>query len=99
MQALIFFGEDSIDNPGHLKPEENFQWTAGTISVHNSGANFRMMKVPDGHCFVLGDNRGNSRDSRQLGPIPLRDVMGRVEYIYLPAEIWSRFGVFGNSSE
>jgi len=60
----------------------------------NSGADFRKIKVPNGHCFVLGDNRGNSRDSRHLGPIPLRDVMGRVDFIYLPAETWSRFGVF-----
>ena len=61
---------------------------------NNSGANFRKMKVPNGHCFVLGDNRGNCEDSRHLGPIPLRDVMGRVDFIYLPAETWSRFGVF-----
>ena len=58
------------------------------------GKHFGKIRVPNGHCFVLGDNRGNSRDSRHLGPIPLRDVMGRVDFIYLPAETWSRFGVF-----
>jgi len=32
--------------------------------------------VPDGHVFVLGDNRNNSLDSRAIGYIPLDHVMG-----------------------
>jgi signal peptidase I len=41
-------------------------------------------RVPNGHCFVLGDNRNRSLDSRQYGPIPLVDLVGRVEYVYWP---------------
>ncbi|GAA4700547.1 signal peptidase I [Brevibacillus fulvus] len=32
--------------------------------------------VPDGHIFVMGDNRNNSLDSREIGYIPLDHVMG-----------------------
>ncbi|OPA76850.1 signal peptidase I [Paenibacillus selenitireducens] len=32
--------------------------------------------VPEKHIFVMGDNRNNSRDSRDIGYIPLDHVMG-----------------------
>jgi signal peptidase I len=38
---------------------------------------FGPTKVPQGHVFVMGDNRGNSRDSRFIGPIPIQDIKGK----------------------
>ena len=40
------------------------------------------VKVPNGHCFVLGDNRTHSTDSRDVGPIPLADILGRVDWTW-----------------
>ncbi len=48
--------------------------------------------VPAHHCFVLGDARDDSLDSRRFGPIPYAVIKGRADYLYWPARDWSRFG-------
>jgi signal peptidase I len=40
------------------------------------------LKVPNGHCFVLGDNRHQSEDSRLHGAVPLVDVVGVVQSVF-----------------
>lgn len=36
------------------------------------------LAVPKGFCFVLGDNRAESEDSRHFGPIPLDSIDGKI---------------------
>ncbi|MBW1946151.1 MAG: signal peptidase I [Deltaproteobacteria bacterium] len=53
--------------------------------------NFGPVSVPDGTLFVMGDNRDHSYDSRYFGPIPVKNVKGKVRYIYWSKK-WGRIG-------
>ena len=44
--------------------------------------------VPPGHIYVMGDNRANSSDSREWGPLPLENVIGKAWFSYYPREAW-----------
>lgn len=49
--------------------------------------------VPEGTYICIGDNRGHSSDSREWGPVPMENIVGRVFFRYWP---FNRFGLVGN---
>jgi signal peptidase I len=67
-----------------------------TIDLIDNGFydNTPVYAVPEGHYFMLGDNRDNSSDSRvlnQVGYIPRANVIGRISWIFWSPDL-SRIG-------
>lgn len=46
----------------------------------------RVVQVPEGHCWIAGDNLEWSRDSRLFGPLPLGLVKAKVLAVVSPWE-------------
>jgi signal peptidase I len=42
--------------------------------------------IPPGHWFMMGDNRGDSDDSRFWGPVPTSWIIGEAFFTYWPID-------------
>jgi hypothetical protein len=84
----------SRQGPGGLpRPEESNAGRRYRILIgKGESAEQAKTTVPEGTCYVLGDHRDRSNDSREFGPVPLGSILGSVAYIYYPAATWQRFG-------
>jgi len=71
-----YIGDEPLQEPYKIHQD------SGLDSARDS---FGPFTVPDGHCFVLGDNRDNSLDGRYWGALPLANLKGQALYIY-----WSK---------
>lgn len=52
------------------------------------GQNYGPVVVGEGQLFVMGDNRGNSSDSRVFGMLPMSHVVGQAWLRYWPPRDW-----------
>lgn len=78
----LFVNGKKVDEPYLERKEERARERGEANFTHD----FPPVTVPEGHLFVMGDNRLNSEDSRFIGPIPLSSVVGRAEFTFWPID-------------
>lgn len=63
--------------------EEKFKRNTRTSDFEYNG------KIPEGYYFIMGDNRGNSTDSRIIGPVKKSSIKGKIAIRLFP---FNKFG-------
>jgi signal peptidase I len=78
---------------GHREPDSYIRACTTTPPPYGSnGCNFPTeITIPPGHWYMMGDNRGESSDSRYWGPIPKDWMIGEAIFTYWPPD---RIGFF-----
>ncbi len=75
--GMIYINGDLLDESAYL---ESTVITNGGSYLHEG----QTITVPDGQYFVCGDNRTNSSDSREFGPIEKEKIKGKAWIVYYP---------------
>jgi signal peptidase I len=89
VQRVVAVGGDRVSIRGgrlHLNGEQQDEpWVPRAVRCETCDLP-REMTVPDGHVFLMGDNRRLRADSRTFGPVPADWVNGKAVLRYWPLD-------------
>ena len=98
IKRVIAVGGDTVEITSDARVYRNGElleesYTLGETERHSV---IGTVTVPDGHLFVLGDNRSVSHDSRsrEIGFVPVSDVVGKAILRVWPLRTFG--GLYGN---
>lgn len=77
------FEEDLMGTKHMIYIDPMFKMTGNPFYGNPKDSLIPEYKVPEGHYFMVGDNRDNSDDSRYWGFVPQENFVGKAVYIWL----------------
>ena len=81
---------NDADRPAYVSGPDDFPFREN-CTYNQTGFT---CKVPEGHYFMMGDNRDNSADSRYWGFVPDKNIVGKAFFIWMNLGDLKRIGSF-----
>lgn len=83
-EDVLYINDEPVEEPYLEEAKQNYSTFTD---------NFGEVEVPEGHVFVMGDNRPSSLDSRRIGTVSEEQIVGKVDLRFWPL---SEFDYMGN---
>ena len=93
--AYVIPGSDAIRSGVVLREEQLGAVLHEILQDKGSRREPMSWDVPEGHYFMVGDNRDNSNDSRFWGFVPEANLVGKAKYVWMhwsDGVLWDRLG-------
>ncbi len=80
----VYVNDEIIDEPYISEPTHltgsyiQFRMMSDSYSKENP------IKIEEGYFWAMGDNRNASKDSREIGPIPVKELIGHATFRFWP---------------
>jgi len=84
-EDMLYINEEPVDEPylDEFRAQMNgFPLTENFTLEQVTGETV----VPEGAYFVMGDNRQNSKDSREIGFVEKEEIVGKTNFVFWPLD-------------
>ncbi len=82
----VFVNDELIDEPYINEPTHLMGSYISLLQMSGNYSKEKPIKIEEGYFWAMGDNRNASKDSRELGQIPVEELIGHATFRFWPLD-------------
>ncbi len=82
----VYVNDELIDEPYIYEPTHLIGSYINNVAEHGEYSRENPIVIEKDKIFVMGDNRNHSKDSREIGQVPVSEIIGHAVYRFWPLD-------------